>query len=246
MWGGVHVPTTIISCINGILRDGENNILSQAAAIMLLSKIEQCVIKKTIATNSGRDVEIVCPSEIDIGQKLISFGKNYVVQELIEQSSPLKALNPTSVNTFRVITYLCNDEVCVSPVALRIGRSNADRDNIHYGGICVGVTQEGLLRKQAFSEYGESFTAHPDTGVKFDAYRIEGAGARLRETAQKLHCYLPYLGIISWDLTIDSNGAVTLIEMNTTGQSAWFCQMVNGEALFGENTGYMLESIRKK
>lgn len=47
------------------------------------------------------------------------------------------------------------------------------------------------------------------------------------------------------DLSLDTEGAVVLIEVNTTGQSAWFCQMVNGESLFGENTGKMLQLIRK-
>ena len=60
-----------------------------------------------------------------------------------------------------------------------------------------------------------------------------------------MHANLPYLGILSWDLSLDTEGAVVLMEVNTTGQSAWFCQMVNGESLFGENTGKMLQLIRK-
>ena len=60
-----------------------------------------------------------------------------------------------------------------------------------------------------------------------------------------MHANLPYLGILSWDLSLDTEGAVVIIEVNTTGQSAWFCQMVNGESLFGENTGKMLQLIRK-
>ena len=60
-----------------------------------------------------------------------------------------------------------------------------------------------------------------------------------------MHANLPYLGILSWDLSLDTEGAVVLIEVNTTGQSAWFCQMVNGESLFGENTGKLLQLIRK-
>ena len=60
-----------------------------------------------------------------------------------------------------------------------------------------------------------------------------------------MHANLPDLGILSWDLSLDTEGAVVLIEVNTTGQSAWFCQMVNGESLFGENTGKMLQLIRK-
>lgn len=242
----IHIPKTFISCVNGKLRDENNNYISLNQACTILSRYQTCVIKKSTDTSSGRDVEIIIPAAIEIEKKLASYGSNYVVQELVEQSEELKKLNSSSINTFRVMTYICEDQIYSCPVALRIGRSNADRDNIHYGGICVGVKENGSLRKTAFSEYGERFDAHPDTKVIFEDYKIAGADNKLRDVAKKLHCNVPYLGIVSWDLTFDSKGIVTLIEMNTTGQSAWFCQMVNGEALFGENTGKLLEMIRKK
>lgn len=241
----IHVPQTIVSCIKGILQDGDHCVISEKDAERIITNHGKCVIKKTIDTSSGRDVEIISPQEMDIPLKLKSFGNNYVVQELIEQSDELKELNPSSVNTFRVMTYFCNGKVDVCPVALRIGRAKADRDNIHYGGIAIGVSEIGTLKKTAFSEYGERFNIHPDTSIVFENYLISEAGTKIRETAKMLHCRVPYLGIISWDLTIDKHGRPTLIEMNTTGQSAWFSQMVNGEPLFGENTGKMLEMIRK-
>lgn len=86
-------------------------------------------------------------------------------------------MNDTSVNTFRIITYYCNNKVHVSPIALRLGRSNADRDNIHYGGICVGVDLDGKLKPTAFSEYGDTFNEHPDTHIKFEKYVVGGGGA---------------------------------------------------------------------
>lgn len=54
------------------------------------------------------------------------------------------------------------------------------------------------------------------------------------------------MGILSWDLTIDEEGQVVIIEMNSTGQSAWFPQFVNGESLFGENTPQILKLIKNK
>lgn len=52
------------------------------------------------------------------------------------------------------------------------------------------------------------------------------------------------MGIISWDLTIDDSQQLTIIEMNTTGRSAWFNQFANGESLFGKDTAKMLQLIR--
>ena len=64
--------------------------------------------------------------------------------------------------------------------------------------------------------------------------------------AIELHKRVPFLGILSWDLTIDKDGFITIIEMNTTGQSAWFPQFANGEPLFGKNTPQMLKLVRDK
>lgn len=203
------------------------------------------VIKKTIETSSGRDVLIYDPDKMDIKEEIKRFGESWVAQELIEQHPDLQRLNNTSLNTFRVITYICDGSIYVCPVALRMGRSGADRDNIHYGGISIGVNADGTLKQYAFAECGEKFTEHPDSKIRFERYRIEGAGDKIRNAAIQCHEKMPWLGILSWDLSIDADGRIVLIEVNTTGQSAWFCQMVNGEPLFGENTGKMLELIRK-
>lgn len=169
-----------------------------------------------------------------------SFGKDFLFQEVLQQHDDLAMLNKTSLNTFRIITYICEDSVYVAPIALRIGRSGKQFDNIHAGGITIGVKSDGTLRKTAFSEYGEKYDKHPDSGIVFESVKIRNF-SQLSEVAIKCHKRIPWLGILSWDLTIDSNNSIGLIEVNTVGQSAWFCQFTNGEPLFGENTAKMLE-----
>lgn len=252
------IPTTYASCISGTYKDGFGNIITKDRLNAVLGNIGNCVIKKTIDTNSGKDVQI-CNFSNGIDTKsskslvkiLSAFGDNFVVQELIHQHTALATLNPTSVNTFRVITYILDGNVFVCPVALRLGRASSDRDNIHYGGIVIGVTEDGKLKPTAFSEYGECFDKHPDTQITFAGYSLPimamGGGNELiiNRVAREAHSRIPWLGILSFDLTIDRNGKVVLLEVNTIGQSAWFCQMVNGKSLFGENTGKILNMIRK-
>lgn len=50
--------------------------------------------------------------------------------------------------------------------------------------------------------------------------------------------------MLSWDLAYNENGEVVVIEVNTTGQSVWFPQMISGKAIFGEYTAEMLHRIR--
>lgn len=240
---GLHIPKTYVSCVKGVLRDGNDNLISFDTAVDIVKQLPDFVIKKTRGTSSGRDVYIAKTGE-NAEKILRSGGENFVVQEKIIQSGILKKLNPSSVNTFRVITYICENRVCVCPVALRMGRANADRDNMHYGGICIGVDVENeALKKTAYSEFGDSYDEHPDTKTVFDGYKVPAG--KVIATAKLLHRKIPFLGILSWDLSLDTEGNVVLIEMNCSGQSAWFCQMVNGEPLFGDNTKQMLSIIKR-
>ena len=250
---GVRIPRTYISCTNNLYQNSERHYILQDDVNKILKNIGFCVIKKSIDTSSGRDVQ-VCNFVAGIDQKtkkgvqeiIKAFGDNFVVQEYIRQNLVLANLNKSSVNTFRVITYILDGKVFTCPLALRMGRSSSDRDNIHYGGLSIGVKEDGSLMSLAFSEYGNKYTEHPDTKVVFKDYVIgENFVKKTMRAAMLLHERIPYLKILSWDLTIDEDGMVTIIEVNTTGQSAWFPQMVTGKSLFGFNTSKILKLIRK-
>lgn len=247
----VSLPKTFVSCVNGTYRDYSNRIISQSAAIELIGDIGQAVVKKSIDTSSGRDVKICVfsngvdvKSDISAEEIIKGMGENFIVQEKIRQSDEVSQLYSKSLNTFRIITYIVNNQIHVSPVSLRMGRNNAEVDNVHYGGITVGVSKEGDLKETAFSEFKEQFSCHPDTGFKFAGHKITHM-PKLVEGAKELHAILPHLKMISWDLCLDFDDKPVLIEMNTVGQSVWFPQMVNGESMFGEHTPYMLNIISK-
>ena len=247
---GIKVPQTYFSSVNGILRDGNNELLEKEDITKLVSN-KECVLKKTVETSSGRDV-FICEFVNDVDKKsgltimeiISQLGENFVAQEKLTQFEELSTIYPNSINTFRVMSYIVNNEIFVAPIALRIARGGADRDNVHYGGITVGVGEDGYLFNTAFSEYGEKFTEHPDTKVVFEGYRISKV-ENLIESAKKLHACIPQLKMVSWDLSIDKDGNICIIEVNTSGQSAWFPQMIQGKSLFGDHTEYMLQLIGK-
>lgn len=247
----VRCPQTYLACIGGTFRDGYHQILNKEEAVSSLSNIGSCVVKKTIDTSSGRDV-MMCEfregvdtkSGSSVEQVFEIIGDDFIIQERISQWHELASLYPNSLNTFRVMTYIIDGEIKLCPLALRMGRNGADRDNIHYGGIVVGVSNDGYLKDCAFSEYQERFPSHPDSGMLFSGCHIQHID-RIIGAAKKLHAKIPQLKCLSWDLTLDVDGVPVLIEINMAGQSSWFPQMVNGEALFGDDTPKMLQLIRK-
>lgn len=244
------VPSYIIR-VSGVYYDNQRNMIDQNMALNTLRNIGKCVIKPTNDTDSGRGVRVLNLKEgVDtktseiIESILCSYTQDIIVQEYIHAHELIKALNPSSVNTIRIITYRCNGGIFHTPLAMRIGANNAEVDNIHAGGFVIGLDDEGNLNKYAFTEYGEKVAIHPMSNIEFGSYVIPGVQAAI-SMAERKHALFPRLTFISWDFTILDNGEPIIIEMNTRNQSAWFPQMVNGKSLFGDNTVFMINLLKQ-
>ena len=227
-------------------------ILSYEKVLEKLNNIGEVIIKPSIDTDSGNNVNLLNISKgIDINSNkkiediLKQYKQNYLIQEKIKQHESFSKLNPTSVNTIRINTYICDGQVYCAPIAMRIGRNGNIVDNAHAGGIAVGINKNGNLRKYAFTEYGEKFDKHPDTNVIFENYKIPKINEMI-EITKKYHHRIPHMGIIAWDLTLDENENIVIIEANISCPSIWFPQYVNGEAFFGENTEKMIRMLKKE
>jgi len=112
-------------------------------------------------------------------------------------------------------------------------------DNAHAGGMFIAVEDDGTLHDTAFTEFREEFTEHPDTHIRYAGYQIPLVPALIK-AAERLHCGIPQLGVVSWDLTLDADGQPLLIEANTFGAGIWVFQMAHGKGMFGENTEEVL------
>lgn len=250
--GGYRLPKTFVYNCDGVLTDDEQNVISYREAVAMLHNAGKIIAKPTIDTSSGDGVRLLDLQEgidsvtgEDTATILTGLRRNYVIQECVKQHKSLADIYAGSLNTFRVITYICENKVYLAPVSMRIGSGGAYVDNIHAGGLCIGVQENCSLRKFAFTEMGNKFETHPDSHVSFEDYSIPLL-SKIKEIAKRLHGSIPQLKMISWDWSLDSDGIPILIEINISGQAVWFPQMLNGEAIFGDNTEYFAEIIRKK
>jgi len=177
---------------------------------------------------------------------LYSYHGNFIVQEKLVQCEAVNKLYPGSIKTFRVITYVCNGEVFHSPISLRVGSGSGEVDNIHSGGMVIGVTGQGNLMDKAFKlgycDNKDTYLTHPNSGITFSGYHIPNI-ARVVDAAHRLHGRLPGVGIISWDFILDKDEQPIVLETNLIGQSVWFPQIVNGCSVFGDNAESMMHSI---
>ncbi len=242
---GVRSPLVYVRCANGLLLDGNYNVISKEKAVDILSKIDSFFIKPSVGSNSGKDCKIINQDEFNnLKERLFEqYGKDFIIQELLHNSEDIAKLNKTSLNTFRVITYILDGNIYHMPLALKIGRNGHFLDNAHQGGMFIGLNDEGYLDKQAATEFGEKFLEHPDSKVKFENYHIEGVD-KIIEVAHKLQGMIPHVGCINWDLTINDKNEIILIEANIRGGGIWIVEMT-GKAAFGNNTERVLELIKE-
>jgi len=248
---GVKTASKIISCQEGIFTDNMGNQISILEAIEKLKNIGLCFAKPSVGTCSGEGCRLLNIKDgIDINsnntieQILKSFGKNFLIQEKITCHKTIAKIYPSSVNTFRVMTYRWKDQICVAPIIMRIGRNGNVVDNAHAGGIFIAINNDGTLHKKAFTEFKDEFITHPDTNIKFEGYKIEGF-EKVIEAVKKLHVLVPNIGVINWDMTIDEAGIPNLIEANINGGSIWLFQMAHGQGVFGEKTAEILRWLNK-
>lgn len=252
---GIRPPKAFVINTCGNYFDGNMDMITKEDAVKVLNNIGSVLFKATVDSSGGKSIIIadfengkdkktgLTPAEI-----FDKYGKNFIAQERLLPSKELAGIYPLALNTFRIITYRAKDHYGSCPVAMRMGAGGMNVDNITSGGLCVGVSDDGHLKKYASNtRYGEvcnqNYTSHPDTGTVFEGYLIPQI-PKMIELAKTMHKKTPQVGIISWDLSVNDKNEIIIVEANFFDQSAWFPQIINGEPLFKEDTEYMLSLIR--
>lgn len=163
------------------------------------------------------------------------YGKDFLVSERKRCSENISAIYPHSVNTFWVITCIWNGKIHHVPTIMRIGQGGAVVDNAHAGGMFIGISDDGVLRKSAFTEFLGRFDKHSGTEITFKNYHINGS-KKVLTAAQTMHARIPQVSVINWDFTLNEKESPVLIEINIDlGGSIWMTQMANGVGPFDEN-----------
>ena len=139
----------------------------------------------------------------------------FILQDKIRQHPDMNRLNPSSVNTIRMVTIRGENGPYLWNTFCRIGTAKSKFvDNISSGGIAVGADEQGKLMKFGFflPGYGTKVTEHPDSGVAFEPFEIP----RFKEAMDLvlfLHRKMYMFHSIGWDVVITETG-VTILEAN--------------------------------
>ena len=135
-----------------------------------------------------------------------------IIEEVIVQCKELAALNPSSVNTIRIITILKDGQVQIPIAYLRMGNGGIV-DNFCSGGMLTPVDLEtGQLRYDAADQENNVYPVHPTTGVTISGYQIPRF-EEVKDFVRKAAMVVPEVRYVGWDVAIKDDG-VCLIEGN--------------------------------
>ena len=197
----------------------EGKPVSEQQALELCENLKDVIIKPSLSSK-GKGVRLLNFSDgLDesgdsVGSVFKQYGQDYLIQQRIHQHKDMAALNPSSLNTIRVLSYRSGMDVLIIYSVVRIGRKGQIVDNQSAGGISTTVTNDGRLGKVAFGGYSTDNILTTDSGVVLEGYQLPSYD-KVIDMVKRMHMTLPYLNLIGWDMAVEEDGSPVLIEINT-------------------------------
>ena len=239
IYKNLKMPRMIVKNVAGRFYGENQELITENEAIEKCINQKSFIAKCTTGSFGGHGIVVLIGNEISRESVIRVFRqlkKNFVVQELVEQHEALSRINPSSLNTLRVMSFFFNGEVYILSAQLRMGSGGARVDNYSSGGFACNVQPDGRLSERAVSSEGWA-TVHPN-GIAFKDIVVPSSD-RVIEIIKEEHKKIPYLNIIGWDFGIDKYGDPVFIEMNEGPQDNQ-----NGSGpTFGEMTEEVLNDV---
>lgn len=234
-------PDTVISRISGIFYDSAYNNISLHDAIKIIRNYgEDMIFKPAIDSSMGHGVKLITSDNINLD--LINTSADFIIQKRVLQSPFMSELNDSSLNCMRLTSININGMVSIESRIIKIGAKGSVVDNIGggSGGLVVGISKDGILADEGFRI--DCSRIKSGDGIEFKNKKIPNFKDVL-SLVTELHRLRNSMGIIGWDIALDSENNPVLIEANTYWPGITMEQFASGP-IFGSRTKEVIEYIK--
>lgn len=143
---------------------------------------------------------------------MVSNGRYLIQQFINNQHEGMSKLYPDACNTLRITVAREGNNTRVLGRMCMLGAHGTDCSNWHFGGVSVNLKEDGTLDKYGYCKIDKKVTAHPDTKVVFEGYKIPFFDEAIALAKRATECFYGFCSI-GWDVAITADGP-TLIEGN--------------------------------
>ena len=240
LFPSVKQPRIIIGYYNGsYITDNFCPLTEDQAISKVLDYGNPVIIKQSVETMGGKGIEFLDQYDSEVLRKdFNSRKKNFLVQEIVEQSDDISFFNSSSLNTIRIETLLLNGKCTVVFRMLRHGIKGMRLDNLSSGGMGVGVNEDGTLSFAVSDRLCEKYDTHY-SGKKYNECKIPNLSS-ICDIACRLHYNVSQVGFIGWDFALDKNNDPILIEANFY-RPGTIDQYLDNKPLFGNRTQEVID-----
>ena len=239
----VNRPQVVFRKFYGMFLDEHYCEISREEAIGRARDCGDVILKKGKFTGGGEGVMFWNSKNEDECklQEFLQSSNDIICQALIHQHEELNKLNPSSVNSIRLVTLFFHDQVYMLSSAMRFGVPGSKTDNFNGGGMACGIEADGRLKNVAY-DITASKHHHTAQGVSLDSIVIPQYDECVSLVKSLAKRFASVSRLVSWDLTIDEAGKPLLIECNVTFGGVSFHQLCNGP-LYGDLTEEVLKDV---
>ncbi len=243
LFPGIRQPEYAIARVGKYWFDENDNVISYEKVKEIISKESELFIKVATDSCGGSGVSYISREKGDMVNQFEKFEckTDFIAQRALHQHKDMSAINESSVNTIRVISFLTEDEVKIYSSIVRAGQKGSKCDNSTGGGVSIGIDDNGNLKKYGYEISGKRYDRHPTNDFVFEGHPIPSFN-KVTELVKKVHPMVSHFRLVSWDICIAEDGEPVLLEANLCRGSLDVHQYNNGP-LFGEDTKKILDEV---
>lgn len=225
----VCVPESFMIKNDGFLSSFESVAMEYEDALDLIKR-EKMLFIKPFGAGKGNGVNILIYKDNTIyvdkkpytDEEFIRFLKgrdDWFISEAMHQHKYLNDIYDKTVNTIRLITLKdpATHQFKIFFAVQRIGtKDTIPVDNGSRGGLVANINLEtGELSEARCLHNRNVYKVHPDSGAPIEGAKVP-EWDRVKREMLELTNKFPYMHFIAWDVLIQENGEICIIEANTS------------------------------
>jgi len=141
--------------------------------------------------------------------------RQFLVEQVIPQHPEMAALNPSSVNSLRIVSYFDGSEVHILARVLKMGNGDVI-DNFAHGGMYTMLDEDGVALHAAFDVSGDAYETHPISGIRIPGFRVP-LYPQVLDLVDEIARIVPQIPYVGWDIAISPDRPVVIEGNYNTG-----------------------------